>query len=357
MHWNVALAVVLIVGAFFMVHSTITGNVVQTDVPATAYAYVGHSVVSSSDGLSDTFYHVDYMGSSRVLTAEDGTIAGRYEYAPFGGTFGKPSRGYLGLQHETTGILAGVRTLDPGTGRFMQVDPIWSGGSSYSYADNNPLIKQDKDGRAAHYVEPYMPPSTEKYFGQASGAVAAALMGSNHPLKGYLGPSKKDGSNDFGILIYHDSGPFDIRREASEVGDKLVEVPIVGISETYFTNGYDETKLTADLAYFFSTSASPNRESLQDFASTLNSVSFGDEMSAESVLPELHTAFETTRTAIQAQIDAVKLIGGDTKPYEKALADLTRQEQLVYSQYKHDVPIPQEMVERIVAKALPPTPQ
>jgi RHS repeat-associated protein len=114
------------------------------------------------------YIHGDHLGSSQVITNEEGELVHVQRFDPFGAPIDPDTdptststdaatknirRGFTG--HETdveTGLVnMGGRIYDPRIGRFMQADPILQPGWSqtlnrYSYVANNPLNGVDPTG-------------------------------------------------------------------------------------------------------------------------------------------------------------------------------------------------------------------
>jgi len=76
------------------------------------------------------YLHTDSLGSINLVTAEDGAVAGRQLYTPFGesrrreGTL-PTGRGFTGAPLDETGLLfLQARYLDPALGRFVSADTV-----------------------------------------------------------------------------------------------------------------------------------------------------------------------------------------------------------------------------------------
>lgn len=108
-----------------------------------------------------TYYHTDPLGSPVAATDENGNVVWEENYRPYGSRINRESVGksnvrwFTGhLQDETGLIYAGARYYNPLIGRFVGVDPMpYESGNifnfnSYAYANNNPLIYWDPDGKA-----------------------------------------------------------------------------------------------------------------------------------------------------------------------------------------------------------------
>lgn len=151
------------------------------------YIYRGSQLVAAdrpSDKGGRRDYHVDHLGTPRLMTDSSGRIIARHEYAPFGVEVTSQrqeiDRGWG--REDVRKFTAHERDLhgDPGTntvehldymharyyravtGRFLSVDPEmdlkanlpnpqrWN---RYSYVSNNPMNKIDPDGRDEYAMD------------------------------------------------------------------------------------------------------------------------------------------------------------------------------------------------------------
>jgi RHS repeat-associated protein len=127
------------------------------------------------------FFHLDHLGSPRLITNVDGRQIEKNEFAPFGRELASVTQeaqlGYDTEEHRFTGherdFVEGVsdtanyvdymhaRTYTPALGRFLSVDPVWDVEKSlkapqrwnrYTYSLNNPLNLLDPTGRNATII-------------------------------------------------------------------------------------------------------------------------------------------------------------------------------------------------------------
>jgi RHS repeat-associated protein len=100
------------------------------------------------------YYQQDGAGNVTGVIADDGTLANRTEYEPFGtlvpGTGAVSGLGFKGREHDPpTGLVyMRARWYDPELGRFISEDPIGlSGGiNPYAFAGNDPVNFADPSG-------------------------------------------------------------------------------------------------------------------------------------------------------------------------------------------------------------------
>jgi RHS repeat-associated protein len=105
------------------------------------------------------FYHLDDLGSVRLITDDSGKLSSQSTYAPFGdpkeiADNSSDKFRFAGNEFDrSTGLYyVGARYLDPAIGRFISADAVLRHGASsqgwnaYSYALNNPLSWRDASG-------------------------------------------------------------------------------------------------------------------------------------------------------------------------------------------------------------------
>lgn len=124
------------------------------------YVY-GSRRVSVTSGASTSYYHYDAIGSAAAVTSATGGAEWTYAYDPFGTlrteTKDDPAAAdnpmkFAGEQLDPTGLYhLRARQYDPGTGRFVSVDPVSDPGghpatSPYVYAGDRPTTAVDPTG-------------------------------------------------------------------------------------------------------------------------------------------------------------------------------------------------------------------
>ncbi|OGZ43263.1 MAG: hypothetical protein A2719_01055 [Candidatus Ryanbacteria bacterium RIFCSPHIGHO2_01_FULL_45_22] len=112
------------------------------------------------------YIHQDHLGGTHAITDSNGELVQTADYYPYGSlrvnnqaaNFNE-KRKFTGYEHDdSTGLnYAGVRYQNPTDGRWISQDPASRGNpekflqnpqalNSYSYAENNPIIKRDPNG-------------------------------------------------------------------------------------------------------------------------------------------------------------------------------------------------------------------
>jgi RHS repeat-associated protein len=106
------------------------------------------------------FYHSDHLGSSSLITDNNGTLVQHLEYVPFGEVFVEENKSTWStpykftskeLDAETGLYYFGARYYDPKTSVWLSVDPLaekYPNYSSYNYCLNNPIKYIDPDGNS-----------------------------------------------------------------------------------------------------------------------------------------------------------------------------------------------------------------
>jgi len=105
-----------------------------------------------------TYVYTDPQGTVLMETDAQGNITATFDYTPYEvQALGAPPNGlgYTGhVNDPDTGLVyMQARYYDPLTGRFLSVDPVTSTAGNtfnfnrYGYANNNPVINMDPDGR------------------------------------------------------------------------------------------------------------------------------------------------------------------------------------------------------------------
>jgi RHS repeat-associated protein len=134
------------------------------------YIYRGSQMLAAEvqDTARTRHFHLDHLGTPRLITGNGGAELSRHNYYPFGVEIASPSASAAGASHEKkqfTGHERDAESLDymharfyaPYMGRFLSVDPVLDlkiailtpqGWNRYSYVRNNPVRYVDPDGRA-----------------------------------------------------------------------------------------------------------------------------------------------------------------------------------------------------------------
>ena len=123
------------------------------------YVYDGNTLVAriNPDG-SKQYEHTDHLGSTSVITNQNGNVVENTSYTPYGEELSGGNldvKGYTGqFDDEATGqMYYGARYYKPGTAQFVQGDPVLQNPydpqflNHYAYVRNNPYKLMDPDGR------------------------------------------------------------------------------------------------------------------------------------------------------------------------------------------------------------------
>lgn len=136
-----------------------------------------------------TYVYTDPQGTPLAEADAHGNIIATYDYTPYGTTaMGTPPKGpgYTGHVNdpETNLVYMQARYYDPATGQFLSTDPkdVAAGStfkfSRYAYANNNPIVNIDPDGREtgiAYHSEFVAMGATPQYYISPNDKVGAPL--------------------------------------------------------------------------------------------------------------------------------------------------------------------------------------
>ena len=129
----------------------------------------------SIQGTAATRYiHPDHLGSTNIVTDENGNVADTLEYYPYGESrLNQPTyptneaRQYIAQFKDGNSLsYLNARYYDSGRGQFESEDPVFLGDpsqqnlqdpqslNSYSYANDNPITQKDPTGQSAAIAIP-----------------------------------------------------------------------------------------------------------------------------------------------------------------------------------------------------------
>jgi len=169
----------------------VTVNGATTTATSTLYAYDGDHLLAtvsqtlengSATGTSTTQYvHTDNLNSTQATSNENGTLAEYFVYAPYGSVIAATStdgtissgRQYIGQFADSSGLsYLNARYYEGSRGQFLSQDPVSLALgnlqqvqqltsqtqdqllrdpqklNSYSYAEDNPIVKKDPEGKS-----------------------------------------------------------------------------------------------------------------------------------------------------------------------------------------------------------------
>jgi RHS repeat-associated protein len=140
------------------------------------YHYGDRYQLAETRNTTNSYYHVDSMGTNVAITNQDGSLQARYEYDAYGNLLTESGSsespfGFTGYQKDDDAGLyyANARYYDSETARFLREDP--SAGEQnqpmslhrYLYAYVNPNKYYDPDGRTAAQFEELMTTAVENF--------------------------------------------------------------------------------------------------------------------------------------------------------------------------------------------------
>ncbi len=143
--------------------TTYIGSLFEIDSSgkATKHIFAGSNKVCSVESTGNKYFtNSDHLGSSSIITDQNGAQVSHYEYTPYGSL--ATSEGsdvtrykFTGKELDATGMyFYGARYYDPEIGRFVTADTIVQAPydpqslNRYSYCRNNPLNYVDPSGHS-----------------------------------------------------------------------------------------------------------------------------------------------------------------------------------------------------------------
>ncbi len=121
-------------------------------------AYVNNKLIAKETNGKKEFYHEDYLGSTRVVTDENGNLIEKLNYLPFGEKteYSEQEYTFTGQEDEISSSLMfyNSRYYSPEFRRFTQPDMMIQNAydpqslNRYGYARNNPLKYIDPNGHS-----------------------------------------------------------------------------------------------------------------------------------------------------------------------------------------------------------------
>jgi RHS repeat-associated protein len=165
-----------------MANVLIEGN--SGNTPEYYYVYGAGGLLYRIKAVDNTvqYYHYDSRGSTIAITNQSQVITHKYKYDEFGSVLAcqeadfNPFRyvGQYGVMYDDSLLYyMRARYYRPDIGQFLSEDPVW-GVNLYQYADNNPIIKTDYEGRSATLI------------------VAGAAVGATIELTAYIADNQGD---------------------------------------------------------------------------------------------------------------------------------------------------------------------
>ncbi len=133
------------------------------------YVYRGEQMLASDipGPIKRYHYHLDHLGTPRLITGNGGAQISRHTYYGFGretvttATDGERKQ-FTGHERDAAGVdYMHARYYNPFMGRFLSVDPTWESAdlgkpqswNRYAYVMNNPANMTDPDGKIPIWVE------------------------------------------------------------------------------------------------------------------------------------------------------------------------------------------------------------
>ena len=122
------------------------------------YIYRGSQLLAAEVPGNTHHFHLDHLGTPRVITGDGGVRISAHTYSPFGRELTPPGSErmkFTGHERDAVNLdYMHARSYLPWTGRFLSVDPTWESAylelpqswNRYSYVMNNPMKYTDPTG-------------------------------------------------------------------------------------------------------------------------------------------------------------------------------------------------------------------
>ena len=150
-----------------------------------------------SQANSVTYVYTDPQGTPLAEADVNGNITATFDYAPYGsialGT-APNGPGYTGHVNDpdTQLVYMQARYYDPAVGRFLSVDPVGPAAGNafkfnrFAYANNNPIVNMDPDGRDSDDDPGIAGPGYRTYVnpGPSEGGSGKSASGAGNPSSG-----------------------------------------------------------------------------------------------------------------------------------------------------------------------------
>jgi len=126
---------------------------------STLHAYAnGMHIAKKTSGTTRYYYHLDAVGSTRLVTDKSKAVVFSTDYLPFGKAWSPAgTEDFMFIDSRSTKssgmVHFGARYYDPNTGRFISPDPVLGSLSTpasmnrWAYCMNDPINRIDKDGQ------------------------------------------------------------------------------------------------------------------------------------------------------------------------------------------------------------------
>jgi RHS repeat-associated protein len=132
----------------------------------TGYVYLNGRLAAEYSNSTTYFIMPDHLGSTRIMTGVDGSVADSLDFLPYGEQIAgdtTTTHKFTGKERDSESNLDnfGARYFGSSPGRFMSPDPLGilteqagdpQGLNLYSYVENNPANAVDPDGLDCTYV-------------------------------------------------------------------------------------------------------------------------------------------------------------------------------------------------------------